>query len=80
MAICELCGEKLAGSNVGYRMHMKRFHSVLEQPRAFEAHSVVITPTRITNRSKAQIVHDMEKIWGAAIIPPVMPWHALGDR
>ncbi len=39
-----------------------------------------IRPVRTTNRTKRQIVHDTEKMWGRAIIPPVKPWHSLGDR
>ena len=39
-----------------------------------------IRPIKTTNRSKAQIVLDIEKTWGSALIPEVKPWHSLGGK
>lgn len=73
MATCEICGEKLGSSQVVYINHYKRFHAI--KPTID-----IIRPTRKTVRSKAQIVHDMEKMLGYAIFPMVKPWQALAVR
>lgn len=74
MTNCEICNELLCTSVEGQRNHYKRFHSltltVVKVPH-------LIKPFRLTKRSKAQIVHDQEKLWGYAIMPPVKPWHSL---
>ena len=76
---CEICGERLAGSQEGYRAHLKRFHSANPHASINPVKSP-ITPLRTSARSKAQIVHDMEKTWGYSIIPDVKPWHSLEVR
>lgn len=85
---CEICGQKLALSLQGYKAHNKLFHNVkvsttsrdLNLGQARPVVDASIRPERTTNRTKAQIVHDMEKVWGASVIPMVKPWQALGDR
>lgn len=76
MPTCEICGERLAQSVEGYKNHYKRFHSV--SANVIEAVNI-IRPKRTTTRSKAQIVHDVEKTFGYAIQPMVQPWHSLGE-
>lgn len=78
MSQCDICGEKLALSKEGYKNHIKRFHSVVQTPVLLPEIRKIV-PLRVTSRSVAQIIHDMEKMWGAAIFPRVQPWHALGE-
>lgn len=79
MPTCEICSEKLAGSKEGYKAHMKRFHALKSNAGHIVEPSRIV-PMRLTTRTKAQIVHDMEKTWGMAVIPEVKPWHSLGER
>lgn len=50
------------------------------QENAFKSLPKDIKPIKTSTRSKAQIVFDMEKTWGHAVIPMVQPWQALGDK
>ncbi len=59
--------------------------SLKSSARALESHpsgavQVKIMPERTTTRTKGQIVHDVEKMLGYAIIPMVKPWSAWGDK
>lgn len=83
---CVHCNAQLAPSLEGYRAHLRRFHNTLPTLKDIEAFKTeakalaarVIKPFRTTTRSKIQIVHDIEKTWGSALIPEVKPWQSLG--
>lgn len=88
---CEICGAKMAkGCPEGYRNHLKKMHNAQLSSPAFEALKSKIkavaeaparpklVPLNTSGRSKAQIVHDMEKVWGKAVYPEVKPWHSMG--
>jgi hypothetical protein len=70
MARCALCGGVTFKTFELYQQHLLGHHN--QEPVK------IITPERTTNRTKAQIVHDMEKTWGKAVYPEVKPWHSVG--
>lgn len=73
---CELCGEWLAQTSDGYKLHYNRFHST-RLAVITDSAPKTIKPVRTTNRTKAQIVHDMEIVFGKSIWPIVRPWHTV---
>lgn len=82
MKNCNLCGERLMQTEDAYKLHCTRFHptkidtSLRGLDKVFKRE---IKPERITNRSKAEIVFDMEKTWGVAVIPAIKPWQTIND-
>jgi hypothetical protein len=76
--MCDICGQKLASHETSYKIHLKYAHGGLSlniKPKVVYASD--IRPVRVTGRSVSQIVHDQEKVWGAAIFPRVHPWQSL---
>jgi len=78
---CNICHDRIVGID-GYSFHLKRFHprAAKTTVRHFSGGSMQqIRPIRTTIRTKLQIVHDIEKTWGAALIPEIKPWHSLEE-
>jgi hypothetical protein len=72
---CEVCGDRLEMTEDSYLLHIRRFHPIKQVSVRLPGYA--IKPLRTTTRTKKEIVHDMEKIWGSAITPSVKPWHTL---
>jgi hypothetical protein len=67
---CSLCGHVVFATFVSYQQHRIDHHNAKPEPK-------VVLPVKTTSRNKAQIVHDTEKTWGAALIPENKPWHSM---
>lgn len=80
--MCAICGLKNFKNVTEYHAHYRTMHSV----RALSETTLIpptvshyLKPVNTSGRSKEQIVHDMEKVWGHAVFPQVKPWHSVGE-
>lgn len=89
MPACQVCGARLAQSKDGYAAHMKRYHAAqltIQEHLALDSKdspigdgstgrngSGLVTPVKLTSRSKERIVQDVEWGLGKAIYPDTRP-------
>lgn len=60
---------------VDYSEHIRSNH--MKDALKTKAEAIRMRPTRTSARSKARIVNDMEKTWGANIFPEIKPWQGV---